>query len=706
MSNEVEITVKSKDKTDFTAMKAKAKAEGGKAGDQASDAFGRATKRGSEKSGKESGKSFGSSLKRWFAGEGGGLFTEIGKSGGTVFGSGLLGALKTPILGPALVGILGAVVATVMPAIGAVAGGALVTGFGAGIAGLGILFAAKSEAVGNVWKRTLGQLGADMRLLSKPFENTLINIASYFQRTVDKFNPVLAKAFAKMAPMVDKFVDGAARSFEQLAPAIGPITDAFGEVLRTLGPAVDSVIRNLAQGMTELSLSIQKNPSGLADLVSGVGSLVGEALHLITILNDVNGGFERMTGGLSLVDVTIGMAMGPIIALSASFSVLGKVIDLANAALGRTGKDSDTAGQSMSDAAKKTAELAAGINKTADAAHGVVAPAQTMAEKLAETKKKAAEARQAFEDLITNMFRFQNLALSLSGAQIGLQAALDNATKSAKENGKTLNINTEKGRANQAALNGVAQAANAQSEAMIRSGKGTSAAGLAAEKSRANFVKIAMQMGVKNKAAAEAMARSMIAIPNVTREARLTANKKDLDTKLKAAQAQLNDKGLTKERRATLSATITSLLRAKARAQAAIDALHGKTVTVFMNTIRTERRNIITSRSGLLDPGHWGGGTAKGYAGGGTPGPREKDIIVGENGPEKLRMSAGSFGRVTPAGNTKRQLQQEQRPQVIQLVFESSGNAAVDAWIKALAQGLKARGGDVQMILGGKRLPA
>src|SRR5687768_4037197 len=117
------------------------------AGERASRGFLAAMRRGfgklpaeGTKTGEQTGKRFGSGMKKWITGEGGGLFHEIGKSGGTVFGSGLLGAIKTPILGPALLGTFAAAVAVAAPAVGAIAGAGIVAGFGAGLAGLGIVF--------------------------------------------------------------------------------------------------------------------------------------------------------------------------------------------------------------------------------------------------------------------------------------------------------------------------------------------------------------------------------------------------------------------------------------------------------------------------------------------------------------------------------------------------------------------------------------
>jgi cell wall-associated NlpC family hydrolase len=86
-------------------------------------------------------------------------------------------------------------------------------------------------------------------------------------------------------------------------------------------------------------------------------------------------------------------------------------------------------------------------------------------------------------------------------------------------------------------------------------------------------------MGFSGKAANK-MADDMIAIPNVSREARLTANKKDLETKLAAAKRQLADPNLTKERRAKLNADKRQLELKLKQAQAQINALKGKTVVI------------------------------------------------------------------------------------------------------------------------------
>ena len=734
MPNEVEIAVKAKDKSDYGPMKAKAKAEGGKAGEEASEAFGKSTKQGSgkageeagksfgagikkwflgpgkkesEKGGEESGKGFGSGIKKWFAGDGSKLFGKGGQISGESFSSGLMGMLKTPVLGPLLVAAVGGAAAVALPAVGAVAAGALVTGFGAGLAGLGVVFAARSRKVEAVWTKTLGQLGSDMELLSRPFESTLIHIASYFQRTVDKFNPALAKAFGKMAPMVDGFVDDTARGLERLIPALDPITDAFGKVLDSLGPAFQSMIGDLSAGLIELSRSVQKNPEALADMTAAIGSVVRNAFSMISILNDVNGTFKTLTGGTSLVTMAFRALELPMTLISGYAILLNKAFELTGALIGRTGKDVDGAGQSMSDAANKTALLAQGLDKTGAAAQHGAGPVQSMADKITAAKKAAAEAKERFENFISTLFRFQTLALNLSGAQISFQRSIDDASRSLKENGRTLDITTEKGSQNMEALNGVAQAANGQTEQMIRSGRSTQDAGLQAIKSRENFVKLAMQFG-KTRPQAEAMARSMIAIPNVTREAKLRADKRDLDTKLAAARTALADPKLSATKKANLRAEIAQLLTAKAKAQAAIDALQGKTVRLNLVTVRSS----ISSGSGVgggheVTDGHAAGGYVKGFANGGNPPAPRGKFWVGEKGPELMSMSGG-VGRVTPAGNSARQAAHASGGgQQITLVLEitnPTGGEFGDFMIKHLAPRVQQRGGNVQLILGGRSL--
>jgi hypothetical protein len=622
-------TVKAKFDGDAKGMIAAAKE-----GEHAIDSFDKSTRTKFKKSGEESSKGFVRSIKKWFGGAGG--LQEIGQSGGTVFGSGFLGALKTPVLGPAIAGALLAAVLTVAPAAGAVLAGGMVTAFGAGLAGLGIVFAAKSKVVQDKWKATLQQLGADMTLLSKPFESVLVRIADDFEGTVDRFNPYLARAFTKMAAPIERFVDEGSDALEELIPAIAPVTEAFNKVLDSLGPAMKTALADVAAGITDVAESVQRNPEALADVVRGVGDLTKSGLRLITTLNDVNGKFEDLTGGVSLVDVTMKGLQFTLAPLQGLFTATGKGIDLLNAALHGT----EASGQSLSDAANSTVKLAQGYKAVGDAQKGTIASTDTLAAKI--TRQKAAT-----DALIASTFQLQAVNLGMSGAQIAYQAALDATTESIKTNGKTLDINTEKGRSNREALNNLAQSANQQTQAMIESGKGTVAAARSAETSRANFIRLATQMGLGSKAAAK-LADDLIGIPNVTRTAKLQANKRDLEQKLAAAKRELADPNLTKTRKAELTAEIARLRAGIAEAERLLAGLpSSKTVTI--KTIRQTVETVIRPDVGVRAPGRASGGLTQ-------PG---RTYLVGERGPELWSETRG--GRMLSAEQTTAALAGEQQ---------------------------------------------
>jgi hypothetical protein len=402
-----------------------------------------------------------------------------------------------------------------------------------------------------------------------------------------------------------------------------------------------------------------------------------------------------MTGGLSLVEIALAGLLGPIIVLNASFSLMGKILDGVNALLGRTGRDVDGAGKAMSDAANQTVQLAQGLQQTGTAAQHGATGVKTVAQAAEDAKKKAAEAREKFERFISTLFRLQNQSLTLSGAQIGLQAAIDAASQSVKNNGKSLDINTEKGRNNRSALDALARSANDQTEAMIRAGKGNYAAATAAGRSRDSFVRFAMQMGL-NKNQAQALARQLIAIPNVTREARLTANKNDLEAKLARARAALNDKTLTRERRARLTADIARLRAAIDAAQRKINALHGKTVVIQY----TSKGVNLTAPSSVGR--NWAGGPVmRGYAGGGNP-PSSKEFVTGEYGPEILSISGGSVARVTPHGDSMRRLQQYAggAQKVVLEIVAGDSSRYTQFLITELRKAIQIKGGNVQGVLG------
>lgn len=125
----------------------------------------------------------------------------------------------------------------------------------------------------------------------------------------------------------------------------------------------------------------------------------------------------------------------------------------------------------------------------------------------------------------------------------------------------------------------------------------------------------------------------------------------DLNAKIAHARKQLRDPDLTKTRRAHLKAEIRQLLAAKRRAQAEINALQGKTVTLTVNTLHTRNG---PPRTALAHGGIIGGLGVRRFAAGGISGSGSSLAMVGEQGPELVRLPFGTT--VTPAGGTRAML--------------------------------------------------
>lgn len=111
------------------------------------------------------------------------------------------------------------------------------------------------------------------------------------------------------------------------------------------------------------------------------------------------------------------------------------------------------------------------------------------------TGKSIEDAKVKIDDLVDSLFAASSAALKTSGSAIGFEAAMDDAANAAKENGKTLDINTEKGRANRKALDEQAQATQAYIEQLTRSGAETSVITAAVQRGRDSFIANRIAMG-------------------------------------------------------------------------------------------------------------------------------------------------------------------------------------------------------------------
>ncbi|MEO5314195.1 phage tail tape measure protein [Pseudarthrobacter sp. CC12] len=144
---------------------------------------------------------------------------------------------------------------------------------------------------------------------------------------------------------------------------------------------------------------------------------------------------------------------------------------------------------------------------------------EAMAKALEEVDLSAAGAITDIDAFGKSLFAAGLLSLSASDAAIAVQDAIDKVTESVQKNGTTLDINTEKGRANQSAFNGLASASIASAEATAKETLATQGSAAAQaqlqgslSQSYADLIRAAGQFGITGDAA-DTMARKALGIP-------------------------------------------------------------------------------------------------------------------------------------------------------------------------------------------------
>lgn len=178
-------------------------------------------------------------------------------------------------------------------------------------------------------------------------------------------------------------------------------------------------------------------------------------------------------------------------------------------------------------AAEAAAKTAAAEGKNVDGSLTDAGNAAEVAAKQTEAVEKALEevglsAGGAVTDIdkfTQSLFNAGLLSLSSSGAAIQYQAAIDAVTDSVTKNGTTLDINTEQGRANQGAFNGLAQAAMNAATATAEETLATQGSDAALQSlqgslrtSYDDLVRAAGQFGITGDEA-DTMARKALGIP-------------------------------------------------------------------------------------------------------------------------------------------------------------------------------------------------
>ena len=263
--------------------------------------------------------------------------------------------------------------------------------------------------------------------------------------------------------------------------------------------------------------------------------------------------------------------------------------------------------------------------------------------KLAEAELEAADAAataadktRAYKDALDAL---NNPSLTVRDTQRGLEAAYDAVTDSIKENGRTLDISTPKGRANADALDAVAQAAQRAAGAQREKDGNDKRANETLRIARDRLVKQAEATGMSREAARKYVDQ-VLKIPK-SRSTKVTVN-------TKAAEKQISE---------------------------FVKVSNGKTIIIDAK-VRTEGQEF---------QGRAPGNGVSGARALGGPVLRGKTYLVGERGPELF--TASSNGMIIPNGGSARM-----GGTVVNVTVNGSALASKQEIARAVTDALKSTG--------------
>jgi hypothetical protein len=543
----------------------------------------------------------------------------LGIIGGVTDAAGKVGGILTKGLtavgpaGPAVGAVIIAGVAAAAPVAGAALAGGLMAGVAVAGIGLGIAASIRQPAVKGALLALKHDATDALSSIGKDWEPTMLSVIANVRGDVrgigSELRSALAPTKAYVQPLVDGFmslVRNALPGFTRMLANAGPIINVLADGLGEIGTALSDAFSDISGETDEAAAGLQTMLYLVADLVSIGGSVIAWLADGYRKILDWNVGLLSLLAMLPGVGGQFAEWRDEMKELQATAHGTGPAFDRAAGSFNSMSSSVSRASQSNEAMAMRQRILNGTMAQGADAAG----------------------------DLKAAMDALNGTAQSAEQAQLAYEEAIDNATASLKENGKTTTDNTTKGRANRTALLQLAQAGQQRAQAQYdqtAATKGTSAAEGAAARAYANsrekLIATARAMGM-SRGEAVAYANKIMAIP------------KSWTTKIKADTGQAMH---------ALNGVRTSL--------AGIP--NSKTVTIAMKV--TGQQNASAAAHALRKQGMNTGGAVTG------PGMKGVD--------SELRLLAPGEHVLTDKE-----------------VDAAGGHSAIEAWRSALRAGVKVSG--------------
>lgn len=320
-------------------------------------------------------------------------------------------------------------------------------------------------------------------------------------------------ALREMGPMGSRAADGLG-AVAKWGTRVAVILAALQTASAVMGKDINPAIATTSKELDKFAASGERTGVALSHLDYDLKSLSSSGYDQFG--NSVAGTIEGLTGVGNLMDESLMHAKERLVAIDQTLAamVADGHADQAAAAFDRLHQAAMAQGISFDDLKAGLPQYIGALDQSGQAADKAAASTRDAAAAL-DTTTGSMQAAIDHGMTLAGVFKQLNgAALDWAHAQDALFASFDAATKALKENGRTLDVHTEKGRANRAALEGIAEATAAAMQKRFEDTQSLDEAGKVYEQGRQAFVKAAMAMG-QTKAAAEALANQWLRMPPV-----------------------------------------------------------------------------------------------------------------------------------------------------------------------------------------------
>jgi hypothetical protein len=556
-------------------------------------------------------------------------------------GQALGNAFQTAAKNPVVFAGLAAVVAAAAGLIGAGLAGALTLAFGGAFVGLAGVIASKAPVVKKAWSGMVDDVKSSWASAGKAMEPVITHGITLLGKMADTFLPHFKEAMRQSQGPMTMFLDSVSRGIIEFGRrAFKPMMEGFNALLLAFGPEFESLMGGMGDSFGALGRTVRDHSGEIAMALRMIFGLITTIIDIVNFLANVWISMARIA--LFNIGAIINYGLVPL--AQAAMSTMKMILDSATIGLGWM--------PGLGDKVKAAKEE---FYKFGD---GVVNKLRGMGDEAmnwGDNMDKANKERKLKVDLM-------QWQADLQAAKADLKAAMTPKEK-AKLRADLKGWNADLAEAKKKLETATKAKTKAKIEADIKD----------------------LEQKIKT-------AKQLLADQDRRKsKSQIKGDIRDLEDKIGAAKRMLarqQGRSATSKVKANISDLVNKLNQASGR----LRSIDGRTANTYVYTIyrsRDERASKKFAKGGVV--GMASGGPARSGS--------DRMTLVGEEGPEMVKLPPGSM--VKPAGATRAALR-DQGGGMATLVLKSSGRRADDLLLELLRESIHQRGGDPVKVLGGK----